>query len=78
MLQDKRLAVIGVVASVISAFYYLNIIRIMYFDEPADNFDPIPGELRMVIMASGLFVIVFAVLAGPVIDVAQAAASSLF
>tara|TARA_Y100001968_G_C19302524_1_gene689870 strand:- start:859 stop:1077 length:219 start_codon:yes stop_codon:yes gene_type:complete len=31
------LAVLGVLASVISAFYYLKIIKGMYFDEPADN-----------------------------------------
>ena len=31
------LAVLGVLASVISTFYYLRIIKGMYFDEPADN-----------------------------------------
>ena len=29
------LALIGFVASVIAAFYYLRLIKIMYFDEPA-------------------------------------------
>ena len=72
------LAVIGVLASVVSAYYYLNIIRVMYFEEPADAFDVMPSELRMIIGAAGIFVIIFVVLARPVIDVAQAAASSLF
>jgi NADH-quinone oxidoreductase subunit N len=72
------LAVIGVLASVVSAYYYLNIIRIMYFEEPADEFDTMPGELRMIIGAAGVFVIIFVVLARPVIDVAHAAATSLF
>ncbi len=72
------LAIIGVVASVISAYYYLNIIKVMYFDEPADAFDAMPTELRMIIGAAGIFVIIFVVLARPVIDVAHAAATSLF
>lgn len=33
------LAVIGFVASVVGAFYYLRIVKIMYFDEPATPFD---------------------------------------
>ncbi len=31
------LAVIGIAASVIGAFYYLKIVKLMYFDEPADS-----------------------------------------
>ena len=31
---------IGVVASVVGAYYYLRIVKIMYFDEPAERFDP--------------------------------------
>ncbi|MDH3739961.1 MAG: NADH-quinone oxidoreductase subunit NuoN [Hyphomicrobiales bacterium] len=72
------LAVIGVVSSVVSAYYYLNIIRVMYFEEPVDNFDTMPTELRMIIGASGIFVIVFVAFANPVIVVARAAANSLF
>ncbi len=34
------LAVIGVVASVVGAYYYLRIVKIMYFDEPAEHFEP--------------------------------------
>src|SRR5687768_11942384 len=40
------LAVIGVLASVIGAYYYLLIVKIMYFDEPAPGFVPMPGSLR--------------------------------
>ena len=36
------LAVIGVVASVVGAYYYLRIVKIMYFDEPAGRFEPVP------------------------------------
>jgi NADH-quinone oxidoreductase subunit N len=33
-------AVVGVVLSVVGAYYYLRIVKIMYFDEPAEAFDP--------------------------------------
>ena len=39
------LAVIGVLASVVGAYYYLLIIKIMYFDEPPKGFEPMPSEL---------------------------------
>ena len=37
------LAVIGVLASVVGAYYYLRIVKIMYFDEPAAAFVPMRG-----------------------------------
>ena len=40
------LAVIGVLASVVGAYYYLLIVKIMYFDEPAPGFAPMPGMLQ--------------------------------
>ena len=43
------LAVIGVLASVVGAYYYLRIIKIMYFDEPAPGFEPMAPELRVVL-----------------------------
>src|SRR6202022_5046160 len=42
------LAVIGVVTSVVGAYYYLAIVKIMYFDEPAPRFDPMPREVGAV------------------------------
>ncbi len=72
------LAVIGVVTSVVGAYYYLRIVKIMYFDEPADSFEPVPVELRAVLGVSGVLVIVFAVIAAPLVDAAGAAAASLF
>ena len=35
------LAVIGVLTSVVGAFYYLRVVKVMYFDEPAKRFDPV-------------------------------------
>ncbi len=72
------LAVIGVLASVVGAFYYLRIIKIMYLDEPAQEFEQTPREIRLVIALSGIFVLAFVVFARPVITAAEAAAASLF
>src|SRR6185312_1139556 len=48
------LAVIGVLMSAVSAFYYLRIVKTMYFDEPVRQFAPaIPGELGAVMGISG-------------------------
>ena len=58
------LAVIGVLASVVGAYYYLLIVKIMYFDEPAPGFEPMPGELKAVLGVTGLFNLLFFVYPG--------------
>jgi NADH-quinone oxidoreductase subunit N len=72
------LAVIGVLASVVGAYYYLAIIKTMYFDEPAEGFYAMPYELKLVLAVCGLFNILFFVYPGPLIGAASAAAHSLF
>src|SRR5215468_1439863 len=72
------LAVIGVLTSVVGAYYYLAIVKIMYFDEPAKGFGPMPAELKAVLAITGLFTIFFFVYPGPLVSVATAAAKSLF
>jgi NADH-quinone oxidoreductase subunit N len=72
------LAVIGVLASVIGAYYYLAIVKIMYFDEAVEGFYAMPIELRVVLGICGLFNILFFVYPGPLVSVASAAAHSLF
>jgi NADH-quinone oxidoreductase subunit N len=72
------LAVIGVVTSVVGAYYYLTIVKIMYFDEPAKPFAPMAYELKIVLAVTGLFNIMFFVYPGPLIAAATAAAKSLF
>ena len=72
------LVIIGVLASVVGAFYYIRIILIMYVQDPEEPFDPIPGEIKLIIAVSGLFVVGFALFGSPLFDLAQAAASSLF
>ena len=72
------LAVIGVVASVVGAYYYLRIVKIMYFDDPAAGFERMPNELRIVLGASGAVVLLFVVFAAPLVAAAGDAAKSLF
>jgi NADH-quinone oxidoreductase subunit N len=72
------LAVIGVIASVIGAYYYLLIVKVMYFDEPAQAFGPMRPELKVVLAVTGLFNLLFFVLPGPLVNAAAAAANSLF
>ncbi len=72
------LAVIGVLASVIGAYYYLAIIKVMYFEEPAEPFYSMPNELKLVLGVCGLFNILFFVYPGPLVGIASAAAHSLF
>ncbi|MEA2946527.1 MAG: NADH-quinone oxidoreductase subunit [Alphaproteobacteria bacterium] len=72
------LAVVGVVTSVVGAYYYLAIVKIMYFEEPAKGFEPMPPELRTVLAVTGLFNLLFFIYPGPLIEAASAAAKSLF
>jgi NADH-quinone oxidoreductase subunit N len=72
------LAVIGVLASVVGAFYYLRIIKIMWFDEPVPGFVPIAGELRLVLGVSAAFTLLYVLIGGPLGTMAQAAAASFF
>ena len=72
------LAVIGVLASVVGAYYYLFIIKVMYFDEPAEALYDMPYELRVVLGVCGLFNILFFLYPGPLVGIASAAAHSLF
>ena len=72
------LAVIGMLASVVGAFYYLRIIKIMWFDEPAGALEPMGGDLRVVLGVSGAFVLFYVLIGGPIGRMAEAAAKTFF
>ncbi len=76
--QLYALAIIGVIASVVGAYYYLRIIKIMWFDRSVGGFLPMAGELRLVLGASGAFVLFYVLVGGPIGTMAEAAARSLF
>jgi NADH-quinone oxidoreductase subunit N len=72
------LAVIGVLTSVVGAYYYLLIVKVMYFDDPVKGFQPMPIELKAVLGVTGLFNLLFFVYPAPLLDAAGQAAKSLF
>ena len=72
------LAVIGVLTSVVGAFYYIRIIKVMYFDAPEEAFDPRPASLSTLAAVSGLFTSLFFVFPAPIVNAAEAAAKVLF
>ena len=73
------LAIIGVLASVVGAFYYLRIIKVMYFDEAAEAFDrPMGGILVTILWGSGGFILLFAAFADQILAVTTAAAQAMY
>ncbi len=73
------LSVIGVLASAVSAFYYLRVVKVMYFDEPVNNFIAVPGELNILMAISGFLVVTYYFTVGsPLASLAHGAAGSLF
>ena len=72
------LAVIGVVISVIACFYYLKVIKVMYFDEPAQAFDgDIAAPIRWTLVFSTFITVGFIFLPSPLILLARSAAEGL-
>jgi NADH-quinone oxidoreductase subunit N len=72
------LAIIGVLSSVVGAYYYLRIVKIMWFDDAEGRFVAPAGELRLVMGASGVFVLAYIVFGGPIAAYAEAAARTFF
>jgi NADH-quinone oxidoreductase subunit N len=72
------LAIIGVLTSVVGAFYYIRVIKVMYFDPPAEAFDRRPPALSFVVAATGLFTAFFFLFPAAVVDAAEMASRVLF
>ncbi|MGB0719071.1 MAG: NADH-quinone oxidoreductase subunit NuoN [Bdellovibrionales bacterium] len=73
------LAVLGVLSSVVAAYYYLRIIKVMFFDAAADAFDgDLPFARRAVLLISIVFVFGFVFKPAPIMQSVQDAAASLF
>lgn len=72
------LAAIGFISSVIGAFYYLRVVKVMFFDEPAAPFEKPIGTVNAALLAaSSAFVLFFIVSPLAVTDAAGAAARAL-
>jgi NADH-quinone oxidoreductase subunit N len=72
------LAVIGVLTSVVGCFYYLRIIKVMFFDPAEEVFDTRSSSLSFVALATGIFTLAFFVFPAPFLGAAAQAAKSLF
>ena len=64
------LAVVAVLMSVVGAFYYLRIVKVMYFDDPVDT-TPLAerGDTRLLLSANGLALLAFGILPQPLMGV---------
>ena len=71
------LATVGVLTSVVSAYYYLRIVKVMYFDQGAEALDRAPASLSVVMAGTGLFNLLFILWPAPILAAAGAAAAAL-
>jgi len=70
------LATVAVIFSIIGAFYYIRMIKIMYFDKPEDV-SPItsPSDMRLILSLNGLAVLALGIFPGNLLAVCAAAIS---
>lgn len=72
------LAVTGVVLSVISAYYYIRVVKVMYFDESRTPFDKeMKGGMRLVMILSTVVTLCFFLYPTPFVAYAKAAVKAL-
>lgn len=68
------LAVVAVLFALIGAFYYLRLVKLMYFDDPQDLAPlPSPGDVRVLLSVNGLLILVLGLLPGALMDLCQRA-----
>ena len=73
------LAIIGVLASVVGAYYYIRIVKVIYFDQPEEQLDlPESIEMKAVIAFTGLLILLFIFMPGPLLIGTEAATAALF
>ncbi|MEO0549565.1 MAG: NADH-quinone oxidoreductase subunit N [Pseudomonadota bacterium] len=71
------LIIILIISSVIAMYYYLYIVKIMWFDEPADVFEPVGGMVTFVVYLTAIASIAMFVFVAPFVDLATEAAGLL-
>ena len=73
------LAIVGILASVVGAFYYLRIIKVIYFDESKNSFDGFSHRsLDLLTHPSAILILIFCLYPLPLIKISNYAASSFF
>jgi len=71
-------AVIGVLCSVVGAYYYIRIVKLMYFDEAVESFEPQTDDgMTAVLAGSAVVTLLFFLILVPVVEGAGRAAASL-
>jgi NADH-quinone oxidoreductase subunit N len=71
------MAVIGVLSSVVSAYYYLRIVKVMYFDASATSLDARPAGISVVLAGTGLFTLFFFLFPAALLDAAKHAVAAI-
>ena len=72
------LSIIGVLASVVGAYYYLRIVKIMYLDAPAEeHIEPMPRELSFMAGLMAAFTLLFFIYPAPMVEMVDAAGAVL-
>jgi NADH-quinone oxidoreductase subunit N len=73
------LAVFAVLMSLIGAFYYLRVVKVMYFDEPQSTVPIEPGlDVRVALSANGLAILALGILPGPLLGLCLAAIRTVY
>ena len=72
------LAVIGVLASVVGAYYYVRVVKIMFFDEPRPEFASVQPKAALVMWVTGLYILLYVAWPAPLVEAAGTAAKTLF
>jgi NADH-quinone oxidoreductase subunit N len=68
------LALVAVVFAVIGAYYYLRVIKVMYFDEPeVEHQIVVPGDVRSVLAVNALMLVAMTMMAGPLTKLCELA-----
>jgi len=71
------ISVIGVVSSVVSAYYYIRIVKIVWFDEPVDHFDAVTPANSLILWGTAAVTLLYIFLPAPLILAAESAAKAL-
>ncbi len=72
------LSIFGVLCSVVAAYYYIRIIKVMFFDEPVAKFDAPPFARTAIVGASVAFIVAFIFFPSPFVDIGSDAVSVFF
>jgi NADH-quinone oxidoreductase subunit N len=68
------LAVLAVLLSLVGAFYYLRVVKVMYFDEATDTTPITPHkDMSMALSANGLAILALGILPGPLMTICATA-----